>query len=208
MRILISAGPTRERIDPVRFISNRSTGKMGYALAEKAKELGHDVVLISGPVSLTPVDGVKTVYVESAKDMAMEMKKYAEESEVIISCAAVADYTPKVVADEKIKKGGDSLTIELIRTEDILATLGENKQAGQLLVGFAAETFDLINNANKKLLKKNLDWIIANDVKRDDIGFGSNENAVTMISKTGEQIAIEKSTKKEIAFKILTNILK
>ena len=204
MKILISAGPTREKIDPVRFITNYSSGKMGYALAEAAEKAGYDVTLVTGPVSIEPPDGVKVIKVESASEMAAAMKSEFGNSDITISCAAVADYRPRNVSVQKMKKTDGPLTLELERTEDILASLGKLKRGTQLLVGFAAETEDLIKNARKKLNTKNLDFIIANDISRKDQGFGSDMNEVTVISRTGETAKLPLQSKKEIAQKIIT----
>ncbi len=206
-KLLISAGPTRERLDPVRFLSNRSTGKMGYALAEQAMKAGFRVTLVSGPVSLDAPRGVELVLVESAAEMAAAIRARAPEADCIIMAAAVADYRPRVVHAGKMKKQPGGLVLELERTEDILASLGQNKPTGQLLVGFAAETEHLLEHALEKLRRKNLDWIVANDVSRSDRGFGTNENAVTLLNAKGEQIALPLASKQEIAAEILRRIL-
>ena len=206
MKILISAGPTREKIDIIRFISNCSTGKMGYALAAVAAEKNVEVVLISGPVSLAVPDNVRLIKVESAAEMAKAVCLEAPDADLIIMSAAVADFKPKQVCDHKIKKTSGNLTIELEATEDILLTLGKNKPEGQVLVGFAAESENLLNNAQDKMKRKNLDWIIANDISKKDRGFASDSNAVTMLSKDGKQIEIPMDSKKHIARQIM-NIL-
>ena len=203
MKILISAGPTREKFDIIRFISNRSSGKMGYALAVAAVESGTEVVLVSGPVNLTVPDNVRLIKVESAAEMAKAIYSEAMDSDLIIMAAAVADFTPKQVCDRKIKKTSSNLTIELEATEDILFTLGQNKQEGQILVGFAAESEDLLANAQDKLRRKNLDWIAANDISKVDSGFGSDANAVTLLSRDGEKIAIPMDSKKNVAKQIM-----
>lgn len=209
IRFLISAGPTRERIDPVRFISNRSSGKMGYALAQAAVDAGHEVVLVSGPVNLPAPKSVNLIMVESAADMAREIRGQAEEANVIVMAAAVADYRPVAPSPEKIKKNEETLTLQLERTEDILASLGKDLiDDSTLLVGFAAETENLLANAHGKLERKNLDWIIANDVSRSDAGFASDSNAVTMISKTGREIRIPLMNKKSLAKKIVEILTK
>ena len=205
--ILITAGPTREKLDAVRFLTNRSTGKMGYALAEAARDAGYDVTLVSGPVNLPPVSGVTMVMIESAAEMADAVKSRAPEMDVVIMAAAVADYRPVHVHQGKMKKLPGSLTLELERTEDILASLGQVKPAGQILVGFAAETDDLLANAAGKLQRTNHDWIIANDVSKSDRGFGSADNAVTMICRDGRQIDVPLASKQVIAATILQNIL-
>jgi len=206
MKILISAGPTREKIDIIRFISNRSTGKMGYALAAVAAGKDMEVVLISGPVTLAVPDNVRLIKVESAAEMAKAVCLEAPDADLIIMSAAVADFKPKQVYDHKIKKTSGNLTIELEATEDILLTLGKNKPEGQVLVGFAAESENLLNNAQDKMKRKNLDWIIANDISKKDRGFASDSNAVTMLSKDGKQIEIPMDSKKHIARQIM-NIL-
>ena len=202
MNILITAGPTVERIDPVRFISNRSSGKMGYALANSANSSAHSVTLISGPVSLVPDSGIKLIKVESAAEMACEVRKFANSADLIIMAAAVADYRPINVSEQKIKKIPGNLTIELERTEDILLKLGEGELEATL-VGFAAETTDVIENAQDKLKRKGLDWIIANDVSKSDRGFGSENNAVTMISKDNKKIVLPLQDKNDLADEIL-----
>lgn len=203
MKVLISAGPTREKIDIVRFISNRSTGKMGYALAAAAAEYGWDVVLVSGPVNLTPPDNVRLVKVESAAEMAEAVHTEAHNADLVIMAAAVADYTPKHVSGQKIKKTSGTLTIELEATEDILLTLGKSKPEGQILVGFAAESENLLANAQDKMRRKNLDWIVGNDISKDDRGFASDDNAVILLSKGGRKIEIPKTSKINIARQIL-----
>ncbi len=205
MKFLVSAGPTREKIDPVRFISNRSSGKMGYAVAEAAAAAGHHVTIVSGPVCIPAPENVELIKVESAAEMSRQMRRLAKFADVIVMAAAVADYRParESVSRTKIKKKSDTLTITLERTEDILASLGRSKRKGQLLIGFAAETENLVRNAKKKLKAKNLDWIVANDVSRKDIGFDSDLNEAVMMSKDGRSISLSKSPKREIAEKII-----
>ena len=207
MNIVISAGPTRERIDAVRFISNRSTGKMGYALAAAAAGMGHHVTLVSGPVHLSPPPDIKLVLVESAAEMAAAMREAAPLADAVIMTAAVADYRPVNPVRNKMKKMPGNLTLELERTEDILQTLGSEKRPGQLLIGFAAETDDLKANAVGKLNRKNLDWIVANDVGRTDRGFGADTNAVTLFSRDGRQVELPLAGKDEIARQILELVL-
>lgn len=211
MNLLITAGPTRERLDPVRFLSNRSTGKMGYALAAAAAARGHRVVLVSGPTALPEpsgeAGGVRTIQVESAAEMAEAVRREAPEAEVIIMAAAVADYRPKTIAAEKIKKKPGDLTLKLERTEDILAGLGQTKRPGQLLVGFAAETNDLLDHARAKLVAKNCDWIVANDISRPDRGFGADTNAVTLLARDGRTLELPLRSKAALAEKILDLIL-
>ncbi len=200
-KIIVTAGPTRERIDDVRFISNRSTGKMGYEIARAARDRGASVCLVSGPVSLTPPEGVELVSVESAADMFREVMDRFDTSDIVIKAAAVADYTPDTKVDGKIKKSGN-MQLELVRTADILKSLGERKKH-QILVGFAAEMQDLENNAEAKLKNKNADIICANDVSRNDIGFGSDDNSIVMFLKGNKRIYIDKQSKYEIANRIL-----
>ena len=202
MKILISAGPTRERIDAVRFLSNRSTGKMGFALAGAAADAGFETVLVAGPVHLPTPAGVRRIDVESAAEMADAVKREAADADVVIMAAAVADYRPKQQIAGKMKKQSGDLCLELERTEDILKSLGEKKRPKQILAGFAAETYAL-----DKLKRKNLDWIAANDVSRNDIGFGSDANAVTLYGKSGEKIQLPIAPKAEIAAALLQHIL-
>lgn len=204
MKILITAGPTREALDPMRFISNRSSGKMGYALAEAAAAAGHETILISGPCSLVLPDGVKKVIqVISAADMAEAVKAEFPAVDVAIMCAAVADYRPKIYSSSKIKKSDGAMVIELERTEDILASLGEMKQPGQLLIGFAAETDDMEENALGKLRRKNLDWIAANRLDLPGQGAESNTNTVILYSVKGDKIVIPLASKRQVAKAIL-----
>lgn len=207
MKILISAGPTRERIDAVRFLSNRSTGKMGFALAGAAADAGFETVLVAGPVHLPTPAGVRRIDVESAAEMADAVKREAADADVVIMAAAVADYRPKQQISGKMKKQSGDLCLELERTEDILKSLGEKKRPNQILAGFAAETEDLETYALDKLKRKNLDWIAANDVSRNDIGFGSDANAVTLYGKSGEKIQLPIAPKAEIAAALLRHIL-
>ncbi len=205
MKILVTAGPTREAIDPVRFISNRSTGKMGYAVAVRARARGAEVVLISGPSSLAPPAGVTFVSVESAADMAREVKRAFDDSDAVIKAAAVADLTPKNPSDQKIKKNDSSGTLELAPTEDILKGLGHDK-GNKILVGFAAETQDLLKNAKMKLENKNLDMIVANDVSRRDAGFAVDTNLVRIIEKGGKESELPLMGKEEVADAILDRV--
>ena len=196
MKCLISAGPTVERIDPVRFISNRSTGEMGYALAAAARDAGFEVVLVSGPTRLEPPAGVAFVPVESAAEMAEAVRREAADCQLVIMAAAVADYRPAHPLERKMKKSSGPLLLELERTEDILASLGRVKPAGQTLVGFAAETDDLLTNALGKMERKNLDWIAANSVAA---GFGTDTNTITLLGRNGEKIELANAPKSEIA---------
>lgn len=204
MKVLITAGPTREALDPMRFISNRSSGKMGYALAEAAVKAGHETVLVSGPCALTPPEGLaKFISVVSAADMAEAVKAEFPAADTAIMCAAVADYRPKKFSASKIKKSDDTLVIELERTEDILASLGKMKRADQKLIGFAAETDDMEKNAIGKLQRKNLDWIAANRLDLPGQGAESNTNTVILFSVKGEQVTIPLASKREVAEEIL-----
>jgi len=202
-KVLITAGPTCEAIDPVRYISNRSSGKMGYALAEAALKMGAEVTLISGPVSISPPPGAEVVGVTSAQQMHDEVMGRKAGRDVIIMCAAVADYAPKEAASSKMKKK-DTLTLELVKTKDILKDLGAEKDF--YLAGFAAETNDIEAYAAKKLEEKNLDMIIANDVSGSDTGFDSDFNAVTIMKRGGGRSAVEKDTKRNIAARIMEEI--
>ena len=185
MRFLVTAGPTREPIDPVRYLSNRSSGKMGYAIAEAAIEGGHDVVLISGPVAIDPPRGAELTSVLTSDDMFDAVHEHLHDCDVLVMCAAVADYKPKQVSRAKIKKRGDNLSLELIPTRDILASLPK-KDRNYVVVGFAAETENVEANARKKLQEKNCDVIVANDVSRTDFGMESDENEVTILFYSGE----------------------
>lgn len=206
-KILISAGPTREKIDPVRFITNRSSGKMGYALAGNAVKYADEVVLVSGPVALEVPENVRCIKIESAAEMAQAMFSESSDADLIIMCAAVADYRPKFVHTSKMKKSDGDLTLVLERTEDILQTLGKNKKPSQIIAGFAAETDDILQNAQSKLERKNLDFIIANDVSSSSRGgFGVDNNAVTIIDRSGHREFFELCPKKELADKILAFI--
>ncbi|QUG85281.1 bifunctional phosphopantothenoylcysteine decarboxylase/phosphopantothenate--cysteine ligase CoaBC [Bacillus nitratireducens] len=204
-RILITAGPTREKIDPVRFMTNFSSGKMGYAIAEVAASLGADVILVSGPTALNPPLHVTTIQVESAQNMLEAVLQHYQNVDVVIKTAAVADYRPKYVHDNKMKKQNGDAVIELERTVDILRTLGEKKER-QLLIGFAAETTNIEEYATIKLREKNANMIVANDVKAQGAGFGTDTNIVTMYRKDGEIIELPLLTKKEVAREILKQI--
>lgn len=208
-KLLITAGPTVESIDPVRFISNHSTGKMGYALARVAAERGADVTLISGPVNLQTPRFVKTVSVVSAQDMFEAVKAHSAEADIIIKAAAVADYTPEVVADEKIKKSDGEAELKLKRTTDILKWLGENRAVGkkQFLCGFSMETEHMVENSRAKLEKKNLDMIVANNLKVPGAGFGVDTNVVTLITRS-ETKELPQMSKEEVADGILDEILR
>ncbi len=205
-KVVVTAGPTKEVIDPVRFISNHSTGKMGYAIAKCAMERGADVVLVTGQTSIAKPPFVKIVNVVSAADMFEAVKSEAEDADFVIKAAAVADYTPVNVANEKIKKNDDDMSIPLKRTTDILKYLGENKRKGQVICGFAMETTDLLENAKKKLESKNADLIVANNLKVDGAGFGTDTNAVTFIEKEGIS-ELPLMSKDDVSKEILNKLL-
>jgi phosphopantothenoylcysteine decarboxylase / phosphopantothenate---cysteine ligase len=204
--IIITAGPTRENIDPVRYITNHSTGKMGYAIAEAAVKTGAKVILISGPVSLTPPQGVQMVPVESAQEMYEAVFNYFAEADIVIKSAAVADYRPKIYYDRKIKKQPGEQTIELERTKDILMELGQRKE-NQILIGFAAETDHVEEYAKKKLISKNADMIVANNVQEAGAGFGTDTNIVTFYKKDGTEKKLPLLSKTEVACQILDEAL-
>lgn len=206
-KVLVTAGPTVEAIDPVRYISNHSTGKMGYAIAKTAMERGADVTLISGPVNLPAPLFVKMVPVQSAEDMFRAVAAVSDGQDIIIKAAAVADYTPETVAEEKIKKAGGSSSIALKRTRDILGYLGEHKRPSQILCGFSMETENLIENSKKKLQKKNLDMIAANSLKVAGAGFGVDTNVITLIKQDGIR-ELPLMSKEEAASAILDEIMK
>lgn len=206
IKVLVTAGPTREKIDPVRYISNHSTGKMGYAIARAAMMRGAEVTLVTGKTDIEPPMGVRTIDIESAQDMADAVKGCAKEQDIIIKAAAVADYRPRYVADEKVKKKDGDMSIELERTEDILGFLGAHKRAGQFLCGFSMETENMIENSRKKLEKKNLDLIVANNLKQQGAGFGTDTNIVTLLSKE-DTIQLPIMSKEEVAHELLSYIL-
>ena len=197
-KVLVTAGPTRANIDPVRFISNRSTGKMGYAIAEEARDRGAEVVLVSGPTNEAAPYGINVIKINTNEEMRSEVLKHFETSNIVIKSAAVADYKAKEYSENKIKKGNGDLEIILTRDNDILKELGE-KKSGQILVGFAAESQNVIENAKGKLIKKNLDYIVANDITSKDSGFASNDNRVTIVTREGQELSLEKMSKREVA---------
>ena len=207
LRVLVTAGPTMEAIDPVRFISNHSTGKMGYALARVCRRRGAEVTLVSGKTNLEAPYGVTLVTVTSAQDMFEAVSARAGEQDLIIKAAAVADYRPATVADNKIKKKSDDMSIALERTIDILAWLGEHRREGQVLCGFAMETEHLIEHAKEKLAKKHVDMIAANNVKVAGAGFGTDTNVVTLITEHDVE-ELEKMSKDEVASRIVDALLK
>lgn len=203
--VLVTAGPTYEAIDPVRFIGNHSSGKMGFALAEAAAQRGANVILISGPTNLSPVhENINFQRITSAREMLGAALKYFDGTDILIASAAVADYAPKDIATEKIKKSEDSLTIELVKNPDILKTLSEQKNH-QFMVGFALETQNEEENAKAKLLKKNLDMIVLNSLRDEGAGFGGDTNKIKIITKT-EELGFPQKTKKEVAKDILDAI--
>ena len=205
-KVLVTAGPTCEPIDPVRYITNHSSGKMGYAIARDCSLRGAQVTLVTGKTALEPWPFVETVQVETAQQMFDAVTARAPEMDIIIKSAAVADYRPKNVADEKIKKSGDDLSLELERTRDILQYLGEHKPKGQFLCGFSMETEHLLENSQKKLYKKNADMIVANNLKTAGAGFSGDTNAVTIITAEGAK-SLPLMSKQEIAHEIVSEIL-
>lgn len=205
-KVLISAGPTIAPIDPVRYITNRSTGKMGYAIAEEARDRGAEVVLVSGPTNLNPPKNVRVINIKTNEEMKNAIHSNFEWADIVIKSAAVADYKPKEYSEEKIKKGEGDLNLCLTRDSDILKSLGDMK-THQILVGFAAESNDVLKNADKKLKNKNLDFIVANDITASDTGFGSEDNKVVILSKNNEKLELDKMSKKEVASNIFDMIL-
>lgn len=204
-KVLVTAGPTREALDPVRFITNHSSGKMGYSVAKAALCRGAEVILVSGPVNIAPPKGAKVIPVTSAMDMFNAVMENAEGCDIIIKAAAVADYRPENVSTQKIKKGGD-MNISLCQNPDILKSLGEKFGGKKTLVGFCMETENLTQNATKKLSSKNLDFIVANSVSEEGSGFGVDTNIVTIIDRNGNKTSIPLSLKEDIANKILDRI--
>ncbi len=206
-KVIVTAGPTQESIDPVRYITNHSTGKMGYELAKACMLRGAKVTLVSGVTALEKPPFVEVIEVKSAKDMFEAMKERFLDNDIIIKAAAVADYKPCTVSDEKMKKKDGEMNIALDRTEDILKYMGEHRKEGQFLCGFSMETQNMLENSRIKLEKKHIDMIVANNLKVDGSGFGTDTNVVTMISKT-EEIQLELMTKEEVAHHIIDEILK
>jgi len=206
LRLLVTAGPTREPLDPVRFMSNRSSGKMGYALAAAAARRGAQVTLVSGPTALAEPEGCVVIRVNTAEEMREAVAGRFEECDVLIAAAAVADYTPAQMNASKLKRSKGAITVQLTRTADILAECGDRKRPGQVLVGFAAETDDLLVNAQQKLKAKHLDMIVANDVSRADVGFDSDENAGVLLLSSGKQVTLPKMSKVVFAERILDAI--
>ena len=205
-KILITAGPTQESLDPVRYITNHSTGKMGYAIAKVAANRGANVILVSGPVNIPPPHHVTLINIITAKDMFEAIKKEADNCDIIIKAAAVADYRPKNYSENKIKKKEEQTSIELEKTDDILKYLGENKKGGQKLIGFSMETTNVVENSKQKLVKKNLDMIVANNLKDKGAGFGTDTNLVTFItSKETKQLPL--MSKEKVGDELFNEIL-
>ena len=206
LKVLVTAGPTQEAIDPVRYITNHSSGKMGYAIAKMAMLRGADVTLVSGRTALAPLPFVKVVPVVTARDMYEAVTSVSQEQDIIIKAAAVADYRPASVSDEKIKKKDDDMSIALERTDDILKYLGEHKPEGQFLCGFSMETENMIGNSRVKLTRKNLDMVAANNVKMAGAGFQGDTNVLTLITQD-EEVSLPLMSKEDAAGKILDKIL-
>lgn len=206
-KVIVTAGPTISPIDPVRYITNRSTGKMGYAIAKEARDRGAEVTLISGPTNLRPPVGMEVINVNTNEEMLKAILYKYENSDIIIKSAAVADYKAKEYSNKKIKKAEGDLSLVFERDNDILKTLGERK-TNQVLVGFAAESNDLLENAEGKLKKKNLDYIVANDITSKDTGFASDDNKVVILGRDGERIHLDKMTKGQVAKELFDIIVK
>lgn len=205
-KVLVTAGPTQEAIDPVRYITNQSSGKMGYALAKMAMLRGAEVTLVSGPVSIAPPPFVKLVPVTTAREMFDAVTSRSEEQDIIIKAAAVADYRPKQVSDEKVKKHDEELSIELEKTDDILKYLGAHRRPGQFLCGFSMETQNMLGNSRDKLVKKHLDMVAANNLKVPGAGFQGDTNVLTLITQE-EDVSLQLMSKEDAAIKILDKIL-
>ncbi len=205
--VMVTAGPTREMLDPVRFLSNRSTGKMGYAIAEAARDRGARVTLVSGPVNLAPVPGVEMVNIQSTLELYDQVTARAKSADVVVQAAAPADFRPESVSETKIKKTGDDMTLRMIPNPDIAAQLGRDKHEGQVLVAFAAETNDVLENAQKKLVKKNADMIVANDVTMPGAGFAGNTNCVTLITREDME-SLPMMSKRDVADAILDRVVR
>ena len=207
LRVMVTAGPSREALDPVRYISNRSSGKMGYAIAQAAQKRGAEVTLLSGPVAIEAPQGVKLVPFTTTQELLDRASELAQEQDLLIQAAAPADYRAKEIAPQKIKKqGGEPMTFTLMENPDVAATLGKAKRSGQVFVGFAAETNDVLAHARDKLARKNLDMIVANDVTRPGAGFDVDTNIVTLITKDGQE-ALPMMSKAEVAQRILDRAL-
>jgi len=206
-KLIVSAGPTYEAIDPVRFIGNHSSGKMGYAIAEEALKNGAEVILVSGPVHIKPPIGVQLIKVTSAVEMYDAVHSYIGDMDIAVMSAAVADYRPSAPADEKIKKKGDSIQFEMVPNPDILKSIGLNKKPNQFIVGFALETENELENAKSKLIKKNLDLIVLNSLKDKGAGFGGDTNQVKLIEPNNKVTSIQLKSKQEIAADIISKII-
>lgn len=207
LRVMVTAGPSREALDPVRYISNRSSGKMGYAIAQAAQKRGAEVTLLSGPVAIEAPQGVKLVPFTTTQELLDRASELAQEQDLLIQAAAPADYRAKEIAPQKIKKqGGEPMTFTLVENPDVASTLGKAKRSGQVFVGFAAETNDVLAHARDKLARKNLDMIVANDVTRPGAGFDVDTNIVTLITKDGQE-ALPMMSKAEVAQRILDRAL-
>ncbi|MGM9621804.1 MAG: bifunctional phosphopantothenoylcysteine decarboxylase/phosphopantothenate--cysteine ligase CoaBC, partial [Butyricicoccus porcorum] len=207
MRVTVTAGPTREALDPVRFLSNHSTGKMGYAIARSAKMRGAEVTLVSGPVALPPVDGVNMVSVTSACDMRQAVIDALPQSDFVIKAAAVGDYRPAQFQDDKIKKHDDDMSVALVRNPDILAEIGQKRRDDQVICGFSMETRDLVENSTKKLKSKNCDVIVANNLKVKGAGFAGDTNVVTLLYRDGTREPLELMGKGDVADILLDRLL-
>lgn len=206
LRVMVTAGPTQESIDPVRYITNHSSGKMGYAIARRAMLRGADVTLVSGPTALEPVPFVKMVPVVTAQEMFEAVRDHLDEQDILIKSAAVADYRPASVSEEKVKKTEGDMSISLERTQDILGYVAEHRREDQVICGFSMETQNMLENSRKKLTKKKLDMIAANNVKDEGAGFATDTNLITIITKQGER-ALPLMTKEEAAHELLSYIL-
>lgn len=206
-KVLVTAGPTMESIDPIRFITNHSTGKMGYAIAKNCMLRGADVTLITGKTNILPPAFLQVIEIVSAKDMYVAVKENYKEMDIIIKCAAVADYTPASVSEQKIKKSDHDFNIELVRTTDILSFLGANKTNKQYICGFSMETENMLKNSKEKLKKKHIDMIIANNLKVEGAGFGTDTNVITIITEN-TSVELPIMTKDDVAKKIMDEILK
>lgn len=206
LKVLVTAGPTIEKIDPVRYITNYSSGKMGYAIAEIATRRGADVTLISGPTKIKPPMFVNTIYVQSANDMYKAVMENLPNCDILVKSAAVADYAVANISEEKIKKSDDKLELNLVRTKDILKKVGEHKKSNQVICGFSMETVDLIENSHKKLVSKKCDMIVANNLNEEGAGFGVDTNKVTIITEENTK-SFEILTKKQVAVEVLNQAL-
>ena len=206
LRVMVTAGPTQEAIDPVRYITNHSSGKMGYAIARRAMLRGADVTLVSGPTALEPVPFVKMVPVVTAQEMFEAVRDHLDEQDILIKSAAVADYRPASVSEEKVKKTEGDMSISLERTQDILGYVAEHRREDQVICGFSMETQNMLENSRKKLTKKKLDMIAANNVKDEGAGFATDTNLITIITKQEER-ALPLMTKEEAAHELLSYIL-